>query len=197
MARASWYSVMNDNLDLSIVIALIGVACFSCFTWGTLRHFVRRDKEWSGTWAISLLSLSALGFFLWRVLLRPLSADWIIACVLFAVSVGLWGWALATTRTTPPTLAFTGDEPQFMLNAGPYRWIRHPFYSAYLLFWTGTATVTQGPLGWAAVLILGAIYFVAARHEEGKFACSALAARYAAYTARTGMFLPWPRIAPR
>jgi len=153
---------------------------------------VRREEEQGGTWAISLLSLSGFGFFLWQVLFRPLASGWIIACVLFAVSLGLWSWTLAATRSTPPTLAFTGDEPRFMLNAGPYRWIRHPFYSAYLIFWAGTAVATQGVLGWTAVLVLGTVYFVAARHEEGKFARSALAARYAAYAARTGMFLPWP-----
>ncbi len=182
---------MNDNL-LPTVIALLAAACFVCFIWGTVCHFVRKHKEWGGTSAISLLSLSGFGYFLWQVLFRPLSSLWIITCILFAVSLGLWSWALATTRATPPTLAFTGDEPRFMLNAGPYRWIRHPFYSAYLLFWAGTAAATPGIFGWAAVLILGAVYFVAARHEEGKFARSALAARYAAYAAHTGMFLPWP-----
>lgn len=182
---------MHDAL-LPILVAALGAACFACFTWGTLRHFVRRHREWSGTSVISLLSLLGFGLFLWQVLLRPLSSTWIVACVLFAVSLGLWSWALATTRTTPPTLAFTGDEPHSMMDGGPYQWVRHPFYTAYLLFWTGTAVATQGVLGWAAVLILGAVYFVAARHEEGKFARSALAGRYAAYTARTGMFLPWP-----
>ncbi len=181
---------------LPMVVALLGTACFACFTWGTLRHFARRDKEAQGTWVISLLSLCGFGFFIWRVLHGPLSPSWIIGCLLFAVSAGLWGWTLATTRTMPPTLAFTGDEPRFMLNAGPYRWVRHPFYSAYLLFWTGTAAATPGLSGWAAVLILGAVYVVAARHEEGKFARSALADRYAAYAARTGMFLPWRRIEP-
>ena len=188
---------MYDDAGLSILVASLGTACFACFTWGTLRHFKRRNHEEGGTWAISLLSLCGFGGFLWRVLSRPLSPSWIAACALFAASVGLWGWALATTRSTPPTLAFTGDEPHVLLSAGPYRWVRHPFYSAYLLFWTGTAAVAQGMSGWGAVLILGTVYFVAARHEEGKFARSALADRYAAYAARTGMFLPRHRIGLR
>ena len=187
---------MRNDTDLPIIVALWGAACFACFAWGTLRHFVRRDKESRGTWVISLLSLCGFSFFVWRVLHRALSPSWIIGCLLFAVSVGLWGWALAATRTTPPTLAFTGDEPRFMLDAGPYRWVRHPFYSAYLLFWTGTAAATPGLSGWVAVLVLGAVYFVAARHEEGKFSRSALADRYAAYAARTGMFLPRRRMGP-
>ena len=181
---------MNDTM-LPIGLALFGAACFACFTWGTLRHFVRKDGERRGTWAISLLSLSGFGAFAWQVLSRPVPSTWVAACVLFAASLGLWGWTLAATRATPPTLAFTGDAPSFLLHAGPYRWVRHPFYSAYLLFWTGAAAATPGLVGWAAVLVLGAVYFAAARHEEGKFAHSAFAARYAAYAARTGMFLPW------
>lgn len=187
---------MLDDAGLSTVVALFGSACFACFAWGTARHFVRKEKEARGTWVISLLSLAGFGFFVWRVFNGPLSRSWTLGCLLFAVAAGLWGWALATTRATPPTLAFTGDEPRLVLNAGPYRWVRHPFYSAYLLFWTGTAVATPGTSGWAAVLVLGAVYFAAARHEEGKFARSALATRYAAYAADTGMFLPWRRKEP-
>ena len=184
---------MLNDAGLCMVIACFGCACFACFTWGTLRHFVRRNEEAQGTWVISLLSLGGFGFFVWRILHGMTSPGWAAGCLLFAASAGLWGWALATTRATPPTLAFTGDEPRLVLHAGPYRWVRHPFYSAYLLFWTGTAVATPGLSGWAAVLVLGAVYVAAARHEEGKFARSALAARYAAYAAGTGMFLPWPR----
>ena len=180
-----------------MAVASFGAACFACFTWGTLRHFARRDRETQGTWVISLLSLGAFGFFVWRVLHGTSFPGWMAGCLLFAVSVGLWGWTLAETRTTPPTLAFTGDEPRLVLDAGPYRWVRHPFYGAYLLFWMGTAAATPGLSGWAAVLVLGTVYVVAARHEEGKFARSALAGRYAAYAARTGMFLPWRRMDQR
>ena len=187
---------MRDDAGAAIVIASVGSACFACFTWGTLRHFVRRNREQGGTWVISLLSLGGFGFFAWRVLQEPPSSGWAIGCLLFAASVGLWGWALAATRATPPTLAFTGDEPCLVLSAGPYRWVRHPFYSAYLLFWTGTAVAAPGLSGWATVLVLGAVYLAAARHEEGKFARSALASRYAAYAAGTGMFLPWRRKEP-
>ena len=187
---------MRDDAGLATAVASLGSACFACFAWGTLRHFVRRHEEWQGTWVISLLSLGGFGLFARRVLHGPPSSGWAIGCLLFAASAGLWGWALATTRATPPTLAFTGDEPRLVLNAGPYRWVRHPFYSAYLLFWTGTAVAQPGLSGWAAVLVLGAVYVAAARHEEGKFARSALASRYAAYAARTGMFLPWPRKEP-
>ena len=181
---------MHDAVP-PLLVAILGAACFACFTWGTLRHFARRGRETQGTWVISLLSLGAFGFFIWRVLHGTSFPGWVAGCFLFAGSAGLWGWTLAETRATPPPLAFTGDEPRLVLNAGPYRWVRHPFYSAYLLFWTGTAAATPGLSGWAAVLILGAVYVVAARHEEGKFARSALAGRYAAYAARTGMFLPW------
>lgn len=188
---------MSDDAHPAAMVALMGAACFACFAWGTLRHFVGKDREWGGTWGISVLSLAGFGCFSWRVFSRPLSPGWNVACVLFAASAGLWGWALATTRPTPPTLAFTDDDPRLLLSAGPYRWIRHPFYSAYLLFWIAAAAVTRDLSGWIVALVLGAVYVVAARHEEGKFARSALAGRYAAYAARTGMFLPRRRTGPR
>lgn len=197
MATVYRCSEMTKSCYLSIITATIGTLCFLCFTWGTLSHFVRKNQEAGGAWVISLLSLLGFGIFLWRTLSQPLSSELLVSCALFAASVGLWAWALATTRARPPTLAFTKDEPCFIFNSGPYRWIRHPFYSAYLLFWIGTATATQGVLGWIVALILGAVYLVAARHEEGKFTRSAIADRYAAYAACTGMFWPQLRSAAR
>ncbi len=168
----------------------LGLVCFACFTWATIRHFVWQENGSRGAWVISLLSWVGLGVFVWQVFSRPLSAVWPLACLLFVLSLWLWAWTVSRTRATPPTLAFTDDDPRFLLDGGPYRWIRHPFYSAYLLFWIGTALATQGLLGWPVVAVLGSIYWVAARQEEGKFARSALAARYRAYAAKTGAFLP-------
>lgn len=181
---------MNEMYLKSLFVAILGIACFTCFTWGTIRHFVWEENGSAGAWIISLLSWVGLGIFLWQILSLPLSRVWVVACLLFTLSAALWAWAVSRTRATPPTLAFTNDDPHFLLSAGPYRWIRHPFYSAYLLFWIGTALASPGLLGWAVVLTMGLIYRTAARQEERKFARSALAPRYRDYAEKTGGFFP-------
>jgi len=181
---------MNEIYLYRLAVATLGIMCFACFTWGTIRHFVWHENGSAGAWVISLLSWIGLGVFIWQILSRPLSGAWVIACFLFTLSAALWTWTILRTRATPPTLAFTNDDPYFLLNAGPYGLVRHPFYSAYMLFWVGTALATQGVAGWVVVLTMGSIYWAAARQEESKFARSAMASCYRDYAAKTGRFFP-------
>jgi protein-S-isoprenylcysteine O-methyltransferase Ste14 len=87
-------------------------------------------------------------------------------------------------------VAFETDQPEFLLRHGPFRYVRHPFYLSYLIFWTATAAAFVGFLPWAAPAVMLAIYQNAASREEGKFAKSELAAAYDQYRGQAGMFLP-------
>jgi Phospholipid methyltransferase len=88
----------------------------------------------------------------------------------------LFVWTIRATRSTPPTLAFATDAPAILFCHGPYRYVRHPFYLSYILFWIGTAVSAAGPGTWAVPLVMGALYFQGASREERKFARSALGA---------------------
>jgi protein-S-isoprenylcysteine O-methyltransferase Ste14 len=142
--------------------------------------------------------LTVIGFiwFAWRILSRPPSGIWELPFVLFVLSLALFAWTVSATRKTPPTMAFDTDEPSFLLNHGPYQYVRHPFYASYLLFWTATALATPGLLPWAAPLVMLTVYWNAARREEHKFANSSLAGAYQRYRAKSGMFLPRLRSHP-
>jgi protein-S-isoprenylcysteine O-methyltransferase Ste14 len=70
--------------------------------------------------------------------------------------------------------------------------IRHPFYAAYMLFWTGGYLASLRWTSLAPALLLFVSYELSARQEERKFASSTLAEEYARYTARTGRYLPNP-----
>ena len=161
-----------------------------CFTWGTARHFSRRAGKLAGASAISVLSLADFAVFLWQVIHGALGRAWLWSCSLFVCAVALWLWAVLTSRATPPTLAFTNDRPNFLLAHGPYRFVRHPFYVAYMMFWIGAAIATRSLWNWALAVMIGTFYWLAACYEERKFASSGLAADYRAYTRRTGRFLP-------
>ena len=119
-----------------------------------------------------------------------MAAAWPIAVLLFVLALVIFGWAVRATRRTPPTLAFSDDQPSFLLHDGPYHYVRHPFYLAYLTFWVGTAAATPGAVGWVTPLVMLVVYWIAAGFEERKFARSSLAGAYASYKAKVGMFLP-------
>ena len=53
---------------------------------------------------------------------------------------------------------------------------------------------TREPWLLVTFVAMGVIYYVAARKEESKFMSGPLAADYAAYRSRTGMFVPMGQI---
>jgi protein-S-isoprenylcysteine O-methyltransferase Ste14 len=85
---------------------------------------------------------------------------------------------------------FSGDVPQHLVERGPYRRVRNPFYVSYFLcYLAGLAGTASWPLAVPFVVLLAA-FTGAARHEERKFLASPLAAEYRAYMRRAGRFLP-------
>ena len=84
----------------------------------------------------------------------------------------------------------SGEVPPAVCTAGPYRYIRHPVYTSYLLAFLGFVVAFPG-LPSAAVFAANLVFFVvAAAHEERTIAHSPLAQAYASYRRGAGMFLP-------
>jgi len=105
-------------------------------------------------------------------------------------SLVLFHWAAFSIRGRVFSYAGHDDLPQFVHTAGPYAYVRNPFYASYLL--TEISAVVMWPSLWGAVLILLATCYFQwlARFEEAKFARSPVAEAYARYKARTGRLLP-------
>jgi protein-S-isoprenylcysteine O-methyltransferase Ste14 len=72
---------------------------------------------------------------------------------------------------------------------GPYRWVRHPIYTGWLLMLIGNVLIVPHPLIDAAAILttLGVLY-QASREEQHLL--RTFGDRYARYTARTGRFAP-------
>jgi protein-S-isoprenylcysteine O-methyltransferase Ste14 len=102
----------------------------------------------------------------------------------------LFWWAIKTNRENRLSAAFSSDLPSQLVDRGPYRFIRHPFYTSYLLTWV--AGIPASGQAWllVTVAVMFTIYFKAARMEEEKFRRSDLSENYRRYASRTGMFFP-------
>jgi protein-S-isoprenylcysteine O-methyltransferase Ste14 len=179
-------------LLLKLAILALGFTCFAAFSWGVKGHFRSTGAMPLGMKITSLLSVAGFSWFSLRLFTGGIALDWPVTAALFAGSLLVFFWAIRATRKTPPTLAYDTDRPSFLLRHGPYRYVRHPFYLSYLLFWTGTAIATPGILPWLAPVVMLCLYSHAAGREERKFAGSELALAYAAYRKKAGMFLPRP-----
>ncbi len=169
-----------------------GVIPFATFSWAVRGHFRPHGETPTGMKWTSAVSLAFFAWFVWRLFGPSIAAAWPVALALFIGSMMVFGWAVRSTQKDRPTLAFTEDAPSFLLHDGPYRYVRHPFYLSYLMFWLGTALATTGVWPWLVPLLMLAIYAHAAKREEQKFARSDLAAAYRAYCVKAGMFLPRP-----
>lgn len=149
----------------------------------------------AGMIVISVLSAIAFVVVIAELWIRPVQAAPLalgLAGQLGALVLFLCAMWAARRRLT---LAFSTDAPEFLLECGPYRWMRHPLYAAYALFWLSGAVMTQSAWSLAIATALVAAYIIAARQEEAKFAASPLAEMYSRYRLRAGLM--WPIIGER
>ena len=182
----------HDIDGWSSLLLLSGTAGFGSFAWAVRSHFVG-DKAPGAMKIILALSLIGIVVFLFAVW-RTNVPNWRRAAgfCLHLSAIVLFGWAVVTTRQNRPAIAFGRDRPARVFRSGPYSYIRHPFYTSYLLFWLGCAVATSSLVTLIIFLSLAAIYTIAALGEQRDFSRSALHDEYAAYQKDTGFF--WPKL---
>jgi protein-S-isoprenylcysteine O-methyltransferase Ste14 len=176
---------------LQHILLVIACLIFAGFVAGYLRLFRRPGGTPPEMQAMAVLS--GLAAALQIAALAGRRVDWpsfVPALGLYLAAAALYLWTAWTTRRRRLSIAFSADRPEFLLSDGPYRMIRHPFYTSYMLYWTAGLVATWRPWLAPAVALMGGCYLWAARREERKFAQSPLAAAYRAYQAATGMFVP-------
>jgi protein-S-isoprenylcysteine O-methyltransferase Ste14 len=98
-------------------------------------------------------------------------------------------WALGSNRPGNFNIHPSPRAGGRLVQGGPYRWIRHPMYSAILLCGLACAWVAASPWAWAAEAVTVAVLTVKAGLEE-RWMLGAHPG-YAAYRARTRRFVPW------
>jgi protein-S-isoprenylcysteine O-methyltransferase Ste14 len=184
-----------ELIGFQILSTLVATLTFGAFVVAVRKHFVGESIP-PGMQIVSILSFLAfvrLIASIWTRELSGVSASFGVLGQLIAL--GLFVSAIMATRAQRLTLAFSDDKPTFLARSGPYKWIRHPFYASYILFWWSGALVVQSI--WCAItaFVLTGIYVIAAMNEERKFKRSDLAADYAAYRVTAGLM--WPKFSVR
>ncbi len=177
-----------------ILLALLLLACLSSFTWA-MRNFFEKPERMTPGLRVTVLAGMVFAISHFYVILRtpalkPLAVA--MAVTLYCLALGVFWWTISAHRVKPLAACFSRNEQLHLVQHGPYRFVRHPFYCSYLLAWLAGAVGTLNVwLGLTFVAMLG-LYLVAAVNEEKKFASSSLADAYADYCGATGRFLPRP-----
>ncbi len=183
---------MNTHLFFNAASTILSLAILQSFNWAITRHF-KSERVPTGMkliMAASTITLLAYLALVWTGA-APASAQ-LAGMALEVCGFGLFAVTVAATRQLKFKLAFDEETPDHLMMSGPYRYIRHPFYTSYLIFWSGFALITLSWLSLPLLAMMAAIYYTAAVSEDRKLAGSALADQHALYREKTGMF--WPRL---
>lgn len=108
----------------------------------------------------------------------------VVALIVGVLQTGVWEFVGLSQllRTSQP-------DPARLTTSGLYRYVRHPLYTAGLVFIWLTPAMTVNRL--ALWLILSLYLVIGAMFEERKL-LREFGQQYADYKARTPMLIPWP-----
>ena len=112
--------------------------------------------------------------------------------LVIVAAMALIAATIATHRVPLALWHQDGDQnaPVHIVTYGPYGWVRHPFYTSFILLLVGSALIARDVVTLAA-LPLGLLSLDwTARNEEKKLLASSLGDEYGAYRERTGRFVP-------
>lgn len=170
------------------------VACLGSFVWGMRAFFIQPAGYTKGMKFITISSgICAIIQLAAIISAADVPLKWtLVATLAYLGSLALYWWTISVNRKTPLSAAFSPDTPTHLVQHGPYRVIRHPFYASYLLMWTAAVPASADWRLLITVLFMIAVYVSAARAEERKFSNSALAGAYQEYRSRTGLLVPNP-----
>jgi protein-S-isoprenylcysteine O-methyltransferase Ste14 len=118
------------------------------------------------------------------------------ACLGTALAFGsqaMFWWAVNTHRGYRPSAAFASTAPPVVRTTGPYAFVRHPFYAAYVLGFAGGAAFTEDSKMWLVPVWMLLVYGVAAYQEERVLLSSPMGGIYRDYRRRVGAFVPRAR----
>lgn len=180
------------------LLALLNVA----FVGLLPKFFFRQDGRYNLKWFLTaapffvnplFLASHALGFeqpFLVglpheRAMLEAASVPF------FAASIALIALTIGVHRVPLALWHQDNDEPKSIVTHGPYAWVRHPFYTSFLLglFGVVVAIPHWGTLG---CFLYGVVVLaITARREERRLSASAFGAEYQRYMKKTGRLVPF------
>lgn len=172
---------------------ILALLCYVSFWYSSLKVFKKsRQKNILG-YFLRFLTLGVwYGTFLEALFFGGFNTTAMVAlgCVTAGLSLCLFWVSTQHIKGKEFTYIFSADVPQLHLYSGPYRYIRHPFYTAYLLCYLSSILAVSSRIVPVLVLMTIGYYFWAARNEEKKFLSSEFAESYANYIKTSGMFFP-------
>jgi protein-S-isoprenylcysteine O-methyltransferase len=138
--------------------------------------------------AISMIVTVIVFFFQVGPMMPPWSIP--IGAVITSSGIVLRVWAL-TTLGKFFTMPITIRDDHRLLTEGPYRWVRHPAYTAGILMAVGMPIVLGTWVGLLVTLTACLSAYVYRIRVEERVLAQHFGSEYADYSQRTWRLLPW------
>ena len=184
---------MELRIWRAVLLTLLSSCLCSYIAAGSM-FFKRPPKLTSGMKLAGLTTVTFGALHFWAVAVTkdiPF-LNGCIAIALYVCSLALFWDALRTHRANTLPTCFSSNDSPHLVTDGPYRFVRHPIYCAYLLTWCAGLAGSQNLWLIPTVLVMFVIYGVAAYSEEAMLSQSSVAQQYRDYRSRTGGFVPNP-----
>jgi protein-S-isoprenylcysteine O-methyltransferase Ste14 len=102
----------------------------------------------------------------------------------------IFWWAQRSILKKGLALIYSKTAPVAIATQGPYNYVRHPFYTSYILIYASALISTSTWIQGALFLALISLYVFAARTEERMLLSGIHAATYQEYYNQRGRFFP-------
>lgn len=181
-----------DSL-LHWLLAASSAATVAFFGIGLTAYFERAPRP---AWVLLLHYLSMVFALagLAGVILLPARQDrWVgVAIAMYLLALSVFLSAIEAARRTRLQRSFVDHPlPDRLITDGPFRWVRHPFCTGYLLAALAAPVAIQHPAMWLVAVPLVMLSISAAFREERIWLAGPRADEYRDYQRRTGMFVPF------
>lgn len=123
-----------------------------------------------------------------QIWVNPPLLAWAMLLVVAAGIAFCWWARLHLGRLWSDTV--TRKEGQRVVDTGPYRLVRHPIYTGFIVIYGGLAILCASALALVGAALMTVGLWIKARLEEQFLSEELGAAAYGAYKARTPMLVP-------
>ena len=144
---------------------------------------------------IAAIWLPAIGMALSGSTVRSYASVWLggavnaLGVVLCVAGLALRYWSRRVLGRFF-TIGVVRQQGHQVIRSGPYRWVRHPGYLAFLLFYTGLPMVLGSWFGLVVLSLPAIVVFVALVIVEDRRLEEELGSEYAAYKSESHRLVP-------
>lgn len=173
-------------------LAASAAAAVAFFAVGLTTYFERAPRP---LWVVAVHYTSlalALAQTAGVFVLETRSDPFVVGAIaMYAGSILLFLSAIESAKRTRLQRSFIDlPLPDRLITDGPFRWVRHPFCSGYMLGALAAPLAIAHPVMLVVAVPLILISVTAAFREERVWLSGARAGEYREYCSRTGMFVP-------